>query len=73
MSENDKNIPLIVFVSFTRNEVSRTQFTILSKEEFQGFVSEILRVVSLLGEKTIFFQLSLDNQSFQEFQIVCVY
>ena len=39
----------------------------------QGFISEILRVVGLLGEKFIFFQLLWDNQNFQEFQTFCVY
>ena len=38
------------FVTFTRNEVRRT-YLVFQKRRFQGFTSEILRVVGPLGEK----------------------
>ena len=41
------------FVTFTRNEVRGT-YLVFSKEENQGFISEILRVVGPLGEKFTF-------------------
>ena len=53
MSENDKNVPLIV-VTFTRNEVRGTHLVSYNRR-FQGFMSELLRVVGLLGEKFTFF------------------
>ena len=43
---------LIPFVTFTRNEVRGTQL-VFRKRRFQGFISEILRVLSP-GEKLIF-------------------
>ena len=49
MFEIDKNIPLI------RNEVNGTQFPFFKRGDFHGFVPEILRMVSPLGEKLIFF------------------
>ena len=39
---------------FTRNEIGGTHL-IFQNKRFQGFISEILRAVSLLGEKFIFF------------------
>ena len=47
------------FVTFTRNEVRGTHLVYSQKQRFQGFISEILRVVGLLGEKFIFFFNSL--------------
>ena len=47
-----KNVPLIV-VTFTRNEIRGTHL-FSQKRRFQGFISEILRVVGLLGEKFTF-------------------
>ena len=41
------------FVTFTRNEVRGT-YLVLQKRRFQGFISEILRVVGPLGEKFTF-------------------
>ena len=41
------------FVTVTRNEVRGT-YLVFSKEEIQGFISEILRVVGPLGEKFTF-------------------
>ena len=40
------------FVDFTQNEIRGTQF--FQKRRFQGFISEILRVVGPLGEKFTF-------------------
>ena len=37
-------------VTFTQHEVRRTHL-VFQKKKFQGFISEILRVTSLLGEK----------------------
>ena len=53
MSENDKSVPFIVF-DFHMKRGKRTHL-VFSKRRFQGFVSEILRVVGLLGEKYFFF------------------
>ena len=61
------------FVTFTRNEVRTTHLVFFQKTRFQDFLSENLRVVSLLGEKFIFYQLLWDNQNLQEFQTFCVY
>ena len=44
---------LYSFVTFTRNEVRGTQF--FQKRRSQGFISEILKVIGLLGEKLTFF------------------
>ena len=41
------------FVTFTRNEVRGTHL-VFSKRRFQGFISEILRVIGSLGEKFTF-------------------
>ena len=51
MSENYKNVPLIVCGFHTKWGKRDTLF---QKRRFQGFISEILRVVGLLGEKFIF-------------------
>ena len=48
MIENDKNVSLIVC------DVHTNWHLIFSKMRFQGFISEILRVVGPLGEKFIF-------------------
>ena len=50
MSENDKNVPLIICDFHTKDTLSFYQ-----KRRFQGFISEIFRVVGLLGEKFTFF------------------
>ena len=42
------------FVTFTRNEVRGNILSFFQKRRFQGFISEILRVVGLLGEKFTF-------------------
>ena len=54
MNENDKNVPLIV-CDFHTNEVRGTHLVFFQKRRFQGFISEILRVVGLVEEKLIFF------------------
>ena len=41
-------------MTFTRNEARGTHL-VFQKRRFQGFISEILRVVRLLGEKFTFF------------------
>ena len=41
------------FVTFTRNEVRGT-YLVFQKRRFQGFISEILRVVGPLGEQFTF-------------------
>ena len=51
MSENDKNVPLIVCDFHTR---CGERDTVFQKRRFQGFISEILRAVGLLGEKVTF-------------------
>ena len=43
------------FVTFTRNEVRETHL-VFEKRRFQGFISEILREVGLLGERFTFFK-----------------
>ena len=45
---------LLSFVTFTRYELRGT-LLVFQKRRFQGFISEILRVVGLLGEKFTFF------------------
>ena len=62
MSENDKIVPLIV-CDFHRNEV-RGAPLVFQKRRFQGFISELLKVVSLLGEKFIFFSTPLRQPKF---------
>ena len=54
MSENYKNVPLIIF-DFSPNEVRGTHLVFFRKMRFQGFISEIFSVVSLLREKFVFF------------------
>ena len=70
-SENDKNVPLIV-CDFHTKEVRGTHL-VFQKRRFQSVIFEILRAISLLEEKFIFFQLPWDNQNFQEFQTFYVY
>ena len=53
MHEIDRNLPLIVY-GF--NEAGETN-VVFQKRRFQSFISEVLRLVSLLGEKFICFQL----------------
>ena len=53
MRKKDKIVPLIL-VSFTRIEVRGTHLS-FQKRRFQGFISEILRLVGLLGETFTFF------------------
>ena len=48
--------------------VRGTHLVFFQKERFQVFISEIVRVVGLLGEKFIF-EVSWDNQNFQESQL----
>ena len=62
MSENDRYVPLFVY-HFHTNEVRRAHL-VFQKKRFQGFISEILRVVGLLREKFIFFY--WENQNLQE-------
>ena len=52
MSENDQ-MYFQSFVTFTRNEVRGT-YLVFQKRRFQGFISEILKVVGPLGEKFAF-------------------
>ena len=52
MSENDKSVPFII-VDFHMKRSKRDTFS-FSERRFQGFVSEILRVVGLLREKYFF-------------------
>ena len=47
---------LYSFVTFTGNGGKRG--TVFQKKKFEGFISEILRVVGLLGEKFTFFDSS---------------
>ena len=72
MCENDNNVPLIV-CDFHTKWGKRDTLSLFKLGRFQGFISEILRVVGLLGEKFIFFQLPWDNQNFQESQTFCLY
>ena len=53
MSENDKNVPLIVCDFYTKCG-KRNTLSFLQKRRFQGSISEHLRVVGLLGEKFTF-------------------
>ena len=47
--------------------------SLFQKRRFQGFISEILKVIGHLGEKSFFlFQLPWDNQNFHESQTFCV-
>ena len=52
MSENDKNVPIVI-CHF--HKICGKRGTLFQKRRFQGFISEILRVVGLLGEKFTFF------------------
>ena len=54
------------FLTFTRNEVRGTHL-VFQKRRFQGFISEILRMVGLLGEKFTF-STPLGQPGFQESQ-----
>ena len=49
-----KNVPLIVR-DFHRKLGKRDTLNFFQKRRFQGFISEMLRVVSLLGETFTFF------------------
>ena len=53
MSENDENVSLIVCDSHTKLG-KRDTFILFKKRRFQGFISEILRGVGLLGERFTF-------------------
>ena len=53
MSENDKNVALAVCDFHTKWDKQDT-LSFFRKRRFQGFISEILRVVRLLGEKFTF-------------------
>ena len=44
------------FVTLTRNEIRGTHLVFFQKRRFQGSISEISRVVGLLGEKFTFFK-----------------
>ena len=61
------------FVTFTRNEVRGTYLVFFQKRRFQGFISEVLRVVGPLREKFTFLKLPCDNQNFQESLRLSVY
>ena len=63
MSENDKNVLLIV-CDFHTTSGKRGTLKFFQKRRFQGFIYEILRVVGLLGEKFICFQLSWGQLKF---------
>ena len=54
MSENDKNVLLIVCDFHTKWDKRDTVF---QKRRIQGFMSKIARVVGLMGEKFTFFPL----------------
>ena len=54
------------FLTFTRNEVRGTH-SFFQKRRFQGFISDILRMVGLLGE-TFTFSTPLGQPNFQESQ-----
>ena len=71
MSENDKNVSLIV-ITFTRNEV-RGIHLVFSKEEISRFYIWNFESGRSVGRKVLFFQLPWDNQNFQESQIFGVY
>ena len=62
MSENDKNVPLIVCDFYTK---SRGTHIVFQKRRFQGFICEILRMIGLLGEKFTF-STPLGQPNFQE-------
>ena len=53
MSENDENVPLII-CDFHAKWAERDALSFFQKRRFQGFISETLRVVGLLGEKFTF-------------------
>ena len=53
-------------MAFSRKEVSRTHLVFFQKRRFQGFMSEILRVISFLGEK-FFFATPLGQHNFLGF------
>ena len=53
------------FLTFTRNEVRGTHLVFFQKRRFQGFISDILRMVGLLGEKFTF-STPLGQPNFQE-------
>ena len=53
MSENDKNVPSIVSDFHTKSS-KRDTLSFFQKRIFQGFISDILRMVGLLGEKFTF-------------------
>ena len=72
MSENDKNVPLIV-CDFHTKWGKRDTLSFSQKKSFKGFISEILRVVGLLGKKFIFFSTPLGQPKFQESQIFGIY
>ena len=63
MSENVKNVPLIV-CDFHTKSGKRDTLSFFQKRRFQGFISEILRVVGLLVEKFIFFSTPLGQLKF---------
>ena len=54
MSENDKNVPLFV-CDFHAKGGKRDTLWFFQNRRFQGFISEILRVIGLFGEKFTFF------------------
>ena len=62
---------LLSFVTFTRNEVRRT-YLVFSKEEISRFHIENFESRWSLGRKVHFFQLSWDNQNFQESQTLFI-
>ena len=68
-----KRYRLKSLVTFTRNEVCGTHL-VFQKKRFQGFISEILKMVrvSLLGEKFIFLKLPWDNQISTISTILCI-
>ena len=67
MSENDKNVPLIVCDFYTKSSKRDTVTQLFQKRRFQGFICEILRMIGLLGEKFTF-STPLGQPNFQESQ-----
>ena len=71
MSENDRNVSL-VHCDFHTKWGKRDKLTVFKLADFKASYLKF-RVLSVLGEKFIFFQFPWDDQNFQEFQTFCVY
>ena len=71
MSENDRQVPLLICDFLTQNKICGTQL-VFQKRRFEGSIPEILRMVSLLGEK--FFSTPLGQPKFQQFSnFLCMF